>query len=344
MASWVKPKGHRMEAPRRYRPTDGEVGDLDGLRVAIVGYGNLGQPAALNLRDSGIEVVVGSRDDEDGGRARGEGFHVLPIREALQAADIAWIALPDEVMSEVLDPLWGDAILRPGSMVCFASGYPLVYSQMALPGAVDVALLAPRMIGRRMRSRFLEGAGFYSFVSVVKDESGYAAKRLLGLAKGVGTLQGTRCSGAFDVAPEVEAALDLFVEQTVGPILGAAVISAFGVGCKGGLPASALALELYMSGEMGATWETFAERGFFSGVRDHGYTAAFGGLLRLGDLDMEEMHQRFESILEDIVSEGFADKLQDDLSNGAPTRMVVEDILRGDDGLSAAERSLGIAL
>ena len=319
----------------RYGEDDGDITAVAGQRVAVVGYGNLGRPAALNLRDSGLDVFVGSREDADAGRAREEGFEVVNVASALSTGDVVWLALPDEVLGEVLDPASG-ARPKNGSLLCFSSGYPLAFGLVKLADYVDVVLLAPRMIGSHIRRRYEAGEGFYSFVSVEQDASGTARPRLLALAKAFGTLR----AGAYEVPAATEAALDLYVEQTVGPLLGAAILAAFEVGSANGLPAEALALELYLSGEMGATWQAFADHGFFPGVRLHGHAAAYGGFVRLADLDQEAMRQRFAATLQDITDGGFARRFQEELESGSPTRVLIEAMLAGDDPLSVAEAAV----
>lgn len=315
-----------------YLDSDADFAALDGQRVGVLGYGNLGRPASLNLRDSGLDVVVGSREDPDADTARADGFVVRPITEVIGECEVLWFALPDEVLADMLAP--ANAVHpSPGAMLCFSSGYPLAFDLVKLPDDVDVVLIAPRMIGARIRSLYCAGDGFFSFVGVEQDATGTARGRLLALARAFGTLR----RGALEVSAEDEAALDLFVEQTVGPLLGAAVLGAFEVGTSSGLPAEALALELYLSGEMGATWEEFARRGFFPGVRLHGHSAAFGGFQRLSTLDQEDLKRRFADILEDIRSGGFARRFQDELAAGSPTRALIDAMIAGDDPLSRAE-------
>lgn len=318
-----------------YREDDADLAAVEGQRIAVVGYGNLGRPAALNLRDSGLDVAVGSREDPDAATARRDGFEVLPVDDAIGTADVVWLALPDEVLAEVLSPA-GAARPRTGCLLCLSSGYPLAYDVVKPPDDVDVGLLAPRMIGARIRTLFEAGKGFYSFVDVEQDVTGTAWRRLLALARGFGTLR----AGALGVCAATEAALDLFVEQTVGPLLGAAVLGAFEVGSSKGLPPEALALELYLSGEMGATWDAFADHGFFRGVRLHGHAAAFGGFTRLSAIDQERIKHRFAEVLDDIRSGGFARRFQDELAAGSPTRLLIDAMTAGDDPLSAAEASV----
>lgn len=316
-----------------YRESDADLRAVDGQQIAIIGYGNLGRPAACNLRDSGLRVVVGARPDSPSAeRARADGHAVLGVETAIAESDVVWLAVPDETAPELLAPT-APVRARPGSLLVFSSGYCLAYELLKLPEDVDVALIAPRMIGSRLRERFERGEGFYSFVSVEQDATGTARARMLALALAFGTLR----RGALALSASTEAALDLFVEQTVGPELGMAILSAFEVGSKLGLPPEALALELYLSGEMAATWQAFADHGFFRGVRLHGHAASFGGFVRMGDVDTEEMKARFARTLEDITSGRFAGRFQEELAAGSPTRALIDAMIDGDDPLTAAE-------
>lgn len=324
-----------MASVSYFSEEDGDLSALAGQQVAIVGYGNLGRPAALNLRQSGVDVVVGSHDDPSAELARSDGFRVLATEEAIATVPVLWLALPDEIVPEVLSTT---APTRPqaGALLVFSSGYCLAYGLVKLPEDVDVALLAPRMIGGRIRGRYESGEGFYSFVSVEQDSTGTAKQRLLAVARAFGALR----LPAFEISAATEAALDLFIEQTVGPQLGAAVLSAFEVGTTKGLPPEALALELYLSGEMGATWQAFSEEGFYPGVRLHGHAAAFGGFIRMAELDTDAMKAAFAATLDDIVAGRFAARFQDELANGSPTRELIEAMIKGDDPLTRAEANV----
>jgi ketol-acid reductoisomerase len=314
---------------------DAALSALEGQRVAIVGYGHLGRPAALNLRDAGLDVFVASRDEDATAVARADRFDVVSIDDAIATADVVWLALPDEVIPEVLSTS-APSRPRPGSVLCFSSGYSLAYGLVKLPEDVDAVLLAPRMLGIKLRELYEAGEGFYSFVGVEQDASGTARARLHALAQAFGTLR----RGVIEISAATEAALDLFVEQSVGPYLGAAVLSAFDVGIGHGLPPTALALELYLSGEMARTWQTFADVGFFPGVRLHGHAASFGGFVRMGELDVEAMKCQFAATLEEISSGHFARRFQDELAAGSPTRELIEAMIGGDDPLSRAEAAL----
>jgi len=233
---------------RVYRAADAPPGALAGESVAVLGYGHLGRTAALNLRDSGAKVRIGNREDEYAEQARAEGFEVVSITTAA-ADDVVYVLLPDEVIPTLFDAEIAP-VLRPGSAIAFGSGYSLAFGLIHPPDTIDVLLVAPRMAGAAARARYLAGEGFWACVGVEADRSGRARRRMLGLAEALGALR----TGAIELRAADEAALDLFVEQTVGPLLGAAIMTAFEVGREAGLPPEVLVMEMYMSGEMEAVF------------------------------------------------------------------------------------------
>ncbi|MEX2100413.1 MAG: NAD(P)-binding domain-containing protein [Acidimicrobiia bacterium] len=323
-----------------YTEKDVDPSELDGRRVAVVGYGNLGRSIALNLRDNDSDVVVGNLDDEFRAEARAAGFEVLGIADAVALADVVFVLVPDEVLGGCFEDEIAPA-LRPGSAVVFGSGYCLAYGLVVAPPEVDVLLIAPRMVGANVRNAFLSGDGFVTYVSVEQDTSGHAKARLLALAHASGCL----LRGAFVLSARDEAMLDLYVEQSFGPVMGIALQAAFAAGVGAGLDPEALVLEMYMSGEMQATFGAFAEHGFYGSVLSHGFTAAYGGYLRTLDIDMGAMTERFAGIADDIRSGGFARSLQAEQEAGSPTRDVIAAVVSGDDPMSHAEararRALG---
>ncbi|HKW90856.1 MAG TPA: NAD(P)-binding domain-containing protein [Methylomirabilota bacterium] len=314
-----------------YREADAPAGALAGEAVAVLGYGNLGRTAALNLRDSGAKVRVGNREDAYAAQARTEGFEVVPIATAA-ADDVVYVLLPDEVIPTLFDEEIAP-VLRPGSAIAFGSGYSLAFDLIHPPAAVDVLLVAPRMAGNIARTRYLEGQGFWACVGVEADRSGRAQQRMLGLADGLGVLR----AGAVQMSAKVEATLDLFVEQSVGAVLGMAIMMAFEVARDAGMPAEALVLEMYMSGEMEAVFQAFRESGFFRASEDHGPTAVFGGLTRSLEMDREAMAERFRNVLEDIKSGGFARRFQEEARNGYPMLEFARAMMHGGSPITEAE-------
>jgi ketol-acid reductoisomerase len=138
----------------------------------------------------------------------------------------------------------------------------------------------------------------------------------------------------------VEATLDLFIEQSVGAVLGMAMMMAFEVAREAGVPAEALVLEMYMSGEMEAVFQAFRETGFFRASEDHGPTAVFGGMARILELDREAIALRFRAVLDDIKNGGFARRFQDEAGNGYPMLEMARAMMHGPSPISEAEKRL----
>lgn len=316
---------------RVYRAADAPPGALAGEAVAVLGYGHLGRTAALNLRDSGAKVRVGNRDDEYAEQARTDGFEVVPIGAAA-GDDVVYVLLPDEVIPTLFDGEIAPA-LRPGSAIAFGSGYSLAFGLIHPPAAIDVLLVAPRMAGNSARTRYLEGRGFWACVGVEADRSGRAQQRMLGLADGLGVLR----AGAVQMTAQMEATLDLFIEQSVGAVLGMALMMAFEVARDAGVPAEALVLEMYMSGEMEAVFQSFRETGFFRASEDHGPTAVFGGITRSLEMDREAMAESFRKIFDDIKSGGFAKRFQEEARNGYPMLEFARAMMHGGSPITEAE-------
>jgi ketol-acid reductoisomerase len=314
-----------------YTAADAPPGGLNDETVAVVGYGNLGRTVALNLRDSGVKVRIGNREDEYAECARADAFDVVSVREAA-TADVVVVLLPDEVIPEVFA---GDIApaLRSGSAIAFASGYSLAFGLIRPPDDVDVLLVAPRSPGRVARGRFLAGEGFWACLGVEAERSGRARQRMLALADAIGALR----AGAIQMTARQEATLDLFVEQTVGALVGMALIIAFEVGCEAGVPPEAMIMEMYGSGEMESVFRSFRETGFFRASEEHGPTALYGGIIRTLGMDREAIATSFRGILQDITSGGFAARFQDEAKNGYPMLGIAKAMLQESSPISTAE-------
>ena len=324
--------------PIFYRQGDGDRHALDGQTICIVGFGHLGASMARNLRDAGLTVTIGNIDDDYRAAAKADGFVVGDIREQVAAADLVYVLIADEVIPGAFRESIAPA-LRAG-----------------LPSASPPATASPTASStRRTRSTcscwppacsatrcgaLVDGKGYASYVSVEHDASGQALQRLLALADAVGALQ----VGALQLTATQEATLDLFIEQTVGPYLGTAIQLAFELGTAAGLPAEAMVLELYQSGEMSRTFESFANVGFYRSVTAHGVTAQYGGFLRTLELDHEQLRNHFVAVLDDIRAGGFAAKLQQEGEAGYPTMRSIEGITAGTDPMSLAEDRVRRAL
>jgi ketol-acid reductoisomerase len=320
--------------PRFVHEVDADPGALKGRCIAVVGYGNLGRSVALNLRDSGMSpIVVGEVPGAGWDQAAADGFTVLATPAATARAQVVFVLVPDDRVGPIFDAEIAPHV-QPQSALVFASGYPLAFGLAKPAGDIDVLLIAPRMLGANIRRLYIEGQGVLSYVCAEQDVSGRAWPILLALARAIGALQ----RGALVLSAAQEAQLDLFVEQTVGPDLGAAIMTAFHIGCEQGLPPEALVLELYMSGEMSRTIQAFAEVGFLEQVHLHGFAACFGGLIRTLAQDREALAQRYRAVLEEIKNGLFAQYVQEEVAAGHPSLQAMRDIISGADPITQAEQ------
>ncbi len=321
---------------RCFTSKDAIPGALEHEKIAVLGYGNLGRPFALNLRDAGVpSVIVGNIPDQYADQARAEGFAVMSPGAAVAAADIVLVLLPDEVIPDVF-PEHIAPRLQPGSAIVFGSGYTLAYDLIQPPAGIDVLLLAPRMAGENARQRFLNGQGFYAFVSVEQEASGKAWPRVLGLADGVGVLR----AGALTLNAKQEADLDLLIEQTMGAVLGLSMMSAFSLGTDAGIPAEALVLEMYMSEEMEMVFRSFRQEGFYKASSVHGPTALFGGFLRTMQFMQTDLTDVFNTIWDEIQNGQFASQFQAERQAGYPALAQANAMSMNDSPQAQAEARL----
>jgi ketol-acid reductoisomerase len=315
-----------------YQEEDADPSVLSGCRVAVIGYGGLGRPMALNLRDSGVQVVIGNIVDDYRERAQREGFDAVPIDVAVGSADVIFVLIPDAVIPECFERDIAPA-LRPGASICFASGYVLAYDLISPPANVDVLLLGPRMPGRSVRHTYLSGTGYLSCVNVEADVSGHARDRLLALAHAGGALR----RGAFELSAVQEATLDLLIEQTLGVYLGLCIQHVFRLGTARDLPPEALVIELYMSGELSRTIDEFACEGFYNSLKGHSLTALYGGFTRTEAAGNGNIEEVIGVALDDIMTGEFARRCQSEFSAGAPTVNMIRDFLSAPNPMSDAE-------
>ncbi len=288
-----------------YHDGDADLGTLSGQTIAVVGYGNQGRAQALNLRDSGLDVVVGNIRDASFEQAQSEGMTALPIAEACERADVILLLVPDEVMPQVYAEHVAPR-LASGKLLDFASGYNVAFGLIAAPEDVDVVLVAPRMIGPGVRDRFVSGESFPSFVAVHRDATGTARARMLALARGIGST----AAGCIEMSMHDEATLDLFTEQGFGPAFGRVLMSAVELLVEAGYPPEAVLLELYLSGELAYSLGKIREVGMLKQMDFHSRTSQYGSVTRGArflDLD-EPLKSRMSKVLDEIRSGQFAEE------------------------------------
>jgi ketol-acid reductoisomerase len=194
-----------------YYDDDADLTLLDGKTVAIIGFGSQGHAHALNLKDSGVNVVVGLREDSDSvQQARDGGLEVLPVAEAASRGDLVQMLVPDELHRQVWEGEVRDGI-APGNLLLFGHGFSVHYGEVDPPAEVDVALVAPKGPGHLVRRQFLEGSGVPGLIAIHQDASGNAKSLALAYAKGIGCTRG----GVIETTFKDETETDLFGEQAV---------------------------------------------------------------------------------------------------------------------------------
>jgi ketol-acid reductoisomerase len=190
---------------------DADLGKLDGKTVAILGYGSQGHAHALNLKDSGVSVVVGLRPDS-ASRAKAEeaGIEVLDVAAAAARGDLVMVLLPDERQGRV----WREEIapgIEPGNLLLFAHGFSIHFNEVEPPEGVDVGMVAPKGPGHLVRRQYEEGNGVPCLMAVHQDASGNAHDLVLAYASGIGGGRAAVIKTTF----KDECETDLFGEQAV---------------------------------------------------------------------------------------------------------------------------------
>jgi ketol-acid reductoisomerase len=194
-----------------YYENDADLGLIADKKVAILGYGSQGHAHALNLKDSGVDVIVGLREgSKSKAKAEAAGLTVLPTADAVKAADIVMILLPDTEQKKVYEAEIAPNLVD-GNSIAFAHGFNIHFGQIAPPASVDVWMIAPKGPGHLVRRTYDEGGGVPCLVAVHNDATGKAKQIALAYAKGIG---GTR-AGVLDTTFEEETETDLFGEQVV---------------------------------------------------------------------------------------------------------------------------------
>jgi ketol-acid reductoisomerase len=199
------------DSSKMFYENDASLDPLAGKTVAILGYGSQGHAHALNLKDSGVDVVVGLRPDSSSrAEAEAEGLEVLDVAAAASRGDVVMILLPDEKQAEIWESEIKDGI-APGDLLMFAHGFAIRFDQIAPPEGVDVGMVAPKGPGHMVRRQFEEGSGVPCLMAIEADASGDARDLVLAYAKGIG---GTR-AGVIETTFKDECETDLFGEQAV---------------------------------------------------------------------------------------------------------------------------------
>ncbi|MBT2754548.1 ketol-acid reductoisomerase [Mesobacillus foraminis] len=182
---------------------------LQGKKVAIIGYGSQGHAHAQNLRESGVEVVIGLREGRSWDKAVEDGFKVFSVGEATAQSDVVMILLPDELQPSVYNNEIKPNLTNQALM--FAHGFNIHFSQITAPKESDVLLVAPKGPGHLVRRTYTEGAGVPALFAIYQDVTGEARELALAYAHGIGSLR----AGGLETSFKEETETDLFGEQAV---------------------------------------------------------------------------------------------------------------------------------
>jgi ketol-acid reductoisomerase len=296
-----------------YYDQDADLSYLNGKTVAVIGYGSQGHAHSLNLKDSGIKVVVGLHaNSKSREKAQAEGLTVLPVAEAAEKADIIMILIPDHLQAAVYH---NDIAphLKPGKMLMFAHGFNIRFGQINPPEGVDVAMVAPKAPGHRVRELFKDGAGTPGLIAVERDETGKAFPTALAYARAIGCTR----AGVIQTTFAEETETDLFGEQVVlcGGVAGL-IRASFETLVKAGyqpeiayfecLHELKLIVDLIYQGGLSYMWYSVSD------------TAEYGGYVSGERIVPDSIKEEMSGILAEIQDGSFAKRWIDENKNGRP--------------------------
>ncbi len=284
---------------------DNEV-TLDGLKdqtVSIIGYGIQGRAQANNLKDSGVNVVVGLRKNgTTWGIAESDGHKVLEVEEAAETADIIHILIPDMEQTKTYENSISSKVSE-NKALCFSHGAAIHWGWIKPPKNVDVIMVAPKGPGQRVRELFLEGFGTPSLVAVYQDYTGKAWDRVLSIAKGIGSTR----PGIFQTNFKEEVETDWFGEQV--DLCGGThsmVMKAFETLVEAGYQPEVAYFEcLHELKLIVDLIQKYGLTGMYNRVSE---TARFGGLTRGPRVVDNHAKEKMKEVLEEIQSGKFADE------------------------------------
>lgn len=292
---------------------DADLSLLNGKTIAVIGYGSQGHAHALNAKDSGINVVVGLHTgSRSRSKAESDGLTVMTVGEATKSADIVMILTPDTVQAEVYHQHIADN-LKPGSMLMFAHGFNIHFKQIVPPANVDVAMVAPKAPGHRVREVYTEGAGVPALVAVEQDATGNAKALALAYAKAIGSTR----AGVIETTFKEETETDLFGEQVVlcGGVT-ALIRASFETLVKAGyqpeiayfecLHELKLIVDLLYQGGLSYMWYSVSD------------TAEYGGYV-VGDAFEDMVKEEMAGVLQRIQDGSFAEQWIEENKTGRPT-------------------------
>jgi ketol-acid reductoisomerase len=288
---------------RVYLDEDIDLNDLRDQTVSVIGYGSQGRAQALNMRDSGVHVIVGLRPDgKSWKKAAADGFEPQPINEASDKADIVHLLIPDMEQAEV----YRKEILphlRSGKALGFSHGYNIHFKQIVPPNNIDVIMMAPKSPGFRVRELYEQGFGAPSLVAVYQDSSKRARQRALAMCKAIGSTR----AGVIETTFKDETESDLFGEQAVlvGGLI-ELIRNGFEVLVEAGYAPELAYFEA--CNEMKLITDLVYRGGLSGMLRGVSDTAKFGGLSEGSRIIDAHVRENMRALLEDVRNGKFAEK------------------------------------
>ncbi|SEH16054.1 ketol-acid reductoisomerase [Natronorubrum sediminis] len=283
-----------------YYDDDADVSTLDDETVAVLGYGSQGHAHALNLHESGIDVVVGLREDSSSrSAAEADGLEVVTPVEAASRASVVSMLVPDTVQPHVYEQIQDE--LESGDTLQFAHGFNIHYNQIQPDEDIDVTMIAPKSPGHLVRRNYENGEGTPGLLAVYQDATGNATERALAYAKGIGCAR----AGVVETTFREETETDLFGEQAV---LCGGIAELIKVGYETLVDAGyseemayfecmnemKLIVDLMYEGGLGAMWDSVSD------------TAEYGGLTRGDAVIDDHARENMEEVLEQVQNGEFA--------------------------------------
>lgn len=284
-----------------YYDKDVKGNALEGKKIAVLGFGSQGHAHSLSLNDSGHDVMVGLRkDSKSWKKAEDQGLKVTTVPEAVKAADIVMVLIPDELQGD----LYREEIapyLRKGQMLMFGHGFSIMFNQIVPPKDVDVTLVAPKCPGHMVRREFESGRGVPGLVAIYQDYTGEALNISLTYGKGIGVTR----AGVFETTFKEEAETDLFGEQAV---LCGGVTSLIKAGFETLVEAGYQPEMAYFEclNELKLIVDLIYEGGFSLMRYSVSNTAEYGDYITQDKIITPEIKENMRQILRDIQSGKFA--------------------------------------
>ena len=292
---------------------DADLSIIQGRTVAVIGYGSQGHAHALSLRDSGVDVRVGLKEDSKSrAKAEAEGLRVLNVADATAEADLIMILTPDQVQRHV----YAEDIapnLQAGDALFFGHGFNIRYGYIKPPADVDVALVAPKGPGHIVRREFEAGRGVPDLIAVEQNASGKAKELALSYAKAIG---GTR-AGVIETTFTEETETDLFGEQAV--LCGGAsqlIMYGFETLTEAGYKPEVAYFEVLH--ELKLIVDLMVEGGIAKQRWSVSDTAEYGDYVSGPRVITPEVKENMKAVLKDIQDGTFAKRFIDDQDAGAP--------------------------